>query len=183
MAPRLATQIFVRHTGEAATAAGAVRTAIHAADPLQPIAEIRTLRSAMAETVAQPRFFTILLSIFGSLAVFLAALGLYGVVSYSVTRRTAEIGLRMALGARARDVVAMVVRRSVWPTLAGIVVGGAAALVLSRWMASMLFRVRPADPATFVGAAVLLALVALVASWLPARRAASIHPTQALRAD
>lgn len=183
IASRSATQIFVRTSGNPESVAAAVRQAIHEVDPLQPIAEVRTLQSAMADTVAQPRFFTLLLTLFGSVAVVLAALGLYGVVAYTVTRRTNEIGIRMALGARARDVVTMVVRRSAWPTVAGIGVGVVAALVMSRWMASMLFEVKPADPATFAGAAGLLALVALVASWLPARRAARIEPTRALRAD
>jgi putative ABC transport system permease protein len=180
MAPRLATQLFVRTTGDPAAAAAAVRDAVHAADPLQPIAEIRTLASAMAETVARPRFFALLLGSFGALAVLLAALGLYGVVAYSVTRRTVEIGIRMSLGARAGDVVLMVVRRAMWPTLAGIAVGIAGAWTLSRLMRSMLFEVRPGDPATFAAAAVLLALVALLASWLPARRAARIEPSSAL---
>lgn len=183
LAPRSATQLFVRTTGDPEAAATTVRRAIHAVDPLQPIAEIRTLRNAMGETVAQPRFFTLLLSLFGGVAVVLAALGLYGVVAYSVTRRTTEIGIRMALGARARDVVALVIGRSARPTAVGIVAGAAGALVLSRWMASMLFEVRPADPATFAASAVLLALVALVASWIPARRAARVDPLRAMRAE
>jgi predicted permease len=182
IAPRGATQLFIRTTGDPAASADAVRRAIRTADPQQPIASLRSMESAMAESVAQPRFFTVLLSIFGVVAVFLAALGLYGVVSYTVTRRTAEIGIRMALGARARDVVGMVVVRSAWPTVAGILAGAFAALVLGRWMASMLFEVRPADPVTFTAAALLLATIALVASWLPARRAARIEPTRALRA-
>ncbi|HEU0052911.1 MAG TPA: ABC transporter permease [Longimicrobium sp.] len=181
--PRVATQLFVRTTGDPAAAAQAVREAIHAADPMQPIAEIRTLRSAMAETVAQPRFFTLLLGLFGGLALLLAALGLYGVVAYSVTRRTAEIGIRMALGARAGDVVWMVVKRALGPTLAGIAVGAVGAWILSRLMASMLFQVRPADPATFAAAALVLVSVALLAAWLPARRAAHIEPSSALRGD
>jgi putative ABC transport system permease protein len=160
-----------------------VRQAIHAVDAQQPIAEVRTLDSALSETVAQPRFFTLLLTIFGSVAVFLAALGLYGVVAYSVTRRQTEIGIRMALGARARDVVGMVVRNSVWPTAAGILAGAFAALLLGRAMASMLFEVRPADPMTFAAAGLLLASVAVVASWLPARRASRIEPTRALRGN
>lgn len=183
MAPRLATQLFIRTTGDPVALAASVRQAIHAADPMQPIAQLRTLESAMADTVAQPRFFTILITLFGGVAVLLAALGLYGVVAYSVTRRTTEIGIRMALGAKARDVVGMVVRRSAWPTGAGILAGTVGALLLSRWMASMLYDVRPADPATFSLAAVLLAGIAVLASWLPARRAARIDPTRALRAD
>jgi predicted permease len=183
LAPRRSTQLFVRTAGNPAAAATAVRQAIHAVDPLQPIAEVRTLESALSETVAQPRFFTLLLTLFGGVAVFLAALGLYGVIAYTVTLRTTEIGIRMALGARARDVVRMVVRRSAWPTGAGIVAGALAALPLSRLMASMLFEVRPADPVTYGAAALLLGTVALVASWLPARRAARIEPTQALRAN
>ncbi|HYH79786.1 MAG TPA: ABC transporter permease [Longimicrobium sp.] len=183
MAPRASTQLFVRTSGDPGAAASAVRGAIRAADPLQPIAAIRPLRSAMAETVAQPRFFTLVLGLFGGLAVLLAALGLYGVVAYSVTRRTGEIGIRMALGARARDVVGMVVRRAAVPTLAGIALGAAAAWMLSRLMASMLFQVRPTDPATFAAAALLLAGVGLLASWLPARRAARIEPSSALRVE
>jgi predicted permease len=183
LAPRAATQLFIRTTGDPVGMTAAVRQAIRAADPLQPIAEIRTLRSAMADTVAQPRFFTILLTLFGGVAVLLAALGLYGVVAYTVTRRTTEIGIRMALGARARDVVRMVVRRSALPTAAGILVGMFVALLVTRWMGSMLFQVRPADPVTFAAAGLLLAGVALLASWLPARRAARIDSMSALRAD
>jgi putative ABC transport system permease protein len=183
VASRSSLQLFIRTRGDPAAAAGAVRRAIHAVDPMQPIAGVRTLDSAMAETVAQPRFFTLLITVFGAVAVFLAALGLYGVVAYTVTRRTTEIGIRMALGARAGEVVRMVIRRSAWPTAAGILAGTVAALLLSRLMASMLFEVRPADPATFGGAAALLAAIALLASWLPARRAARIEPTQALRGD
>ncbi|HEU4561221.1 MAG TPA: ABC transporter permease [Longimicrobium sp.] len=183
VAPRIATNLFVRTTGDPAAAAPAIRRAIHAADPLQPIAELRPLQSAAAETVAQPRFFTLLLGVFGALAVFLAALGLYGVVAYSVTRRKAEIGIRMALGAQARDVVAMVVGAAARTTLAGIAAGAVAAFLLSRLMASMLYQVRPGDPATFAAAALLLAGVALLAAWLPARRAARIEPVSALRAD
>ncbi|MBB4634044.1 ABC transporter permease [Longimicrobium terrae] len=183
VAPRSATQLFIRTSGDPALMAAAVRKAIHGVDPLQPLAEVRPLSSAMADTVAQPRFFTILLTLFGGVAVLLAALGLYGVVAYTVTRRKTEIGIRMALGARSRDVVQMVVGRSALPTGAGILVGAFGALLLTRLMASMLFQVRPADPATFIGAALLLGVVALVASWLPARGAARIEPTQALRAD
>jgi putative ABC transport system permease protein len=172
IAPRSATQLFIRTTGDPAAAATAVRQAIRSVDPQQPITSLRSMESAMAETVAQPRFFTLLLSIFGVVAVFLAALGLYGVVAYTVTRRTAEIGIRMALGARARDVVGMVVIRSAWPTMAGIAGGAVAALLLGRWMASMLFEVRPADAATFTAAALVLATVALFASWVPARNRA-----------
>jgi putative ABC transport system permease protein len=183
LAPRGSTQLFIRTTGDPAAVAPAVRQAIRAVDAQQPISELRSMRNAMAETVAQPRFFTLILSIFGVVAVFLAALGLYGVVVYSVTRRTAEIGIRMALGARAGQVVRMVVQRSAWSTAMGMAAGAFAALLLGRWMASMLYEVRPADPATFAGAALLLGTVALLASWLPARRAARIEPTQALRAD
>ncbi|HSU12929.1 ABC transporter permease [Longimicrobium sp.] len=183
VAPRPATRLFVRASGDPAALAPAVRDAIHSADPLQPIADIRTLRGAMADTVAQPRFFTLLLGVFGGLAMFLAALGLYGVVAYSVTRRTVEIGIRMALGARARDVVLMVVRRAMGPALGGIVAGTAAAVLLARFLASMLFEVRPGDPATFVAAAALLAAIALLASWLPARRASRVDPMRALRAE
>lgn len=183
IAPRRSTQLFIRTAGTPEAVAPAVRQAIHAVDPQQPIAEVRTLRSVLSETVAQPRFFTLLLSVFGAVAVFLAALGLYGVVAYTVTRRTTEIGIRMALGARAGDVVGMVVRRSAWPTVGGIVAGTFAAVLLSRLMSTMLYEVRPGDPATFAGAALLLALVAGLASWLPARRAARIEPGSALRAD
>jgi putative ABC transport system permease protein len=180
---RIVTTLFVRTSGEPGAAAAAVRDAIHAADPLQPIAELRPLRSAMADTVAQPRFFTLLLGLFGGLAMLLAALGLYGVVAYSVTRRTAEIGIRMALGARAADVVAMVVGRAAQPMVLGIALGAVGAWMLSRLMASMLFQVRPTDPATFAAAALLLAVVGLLASWIPARRAARIDPASALHEE
>jgi predicted permease len=183
MAPRVATQLFVRGTLEPGAAAAAVRQAIHAADPLQPIAQIRPMRSAMAETVAQPRFFAALLALFSALALFLASLGLYGVVAFTVNRRATEIGIRMALGAETRDVVGMMVWRTMIPIVGGVVVGAVGAWMLSRLMGSMLYEVGAGDPATFAVTAALLTAVALLAAWIPARRAARIEPATALRTE
>jgi ABC-type antimicrobial peptide transport system permease subunit len=123
----------------------------------------------------------LLLASFAGLALFLAGVGLYGVISYSVVQRTREIGLRMALGARGPDVVRMVVRRGLGLTAAGLAIGVAVALAVTRFLATLLFSVPPTDPLTFVSIAGLLAAVACVASFLPAWRAARVDPMEALR--
>jgi ABC-type antimicrobial peptide transport system permease subunit len=123
----------------------------------------------------------VVLSVFAGLAIVLAAVGLYGVISYLVAQRTHEIGVRMALGAEARDVVRMVLSRGLVLTAAGALVGVAAALALTRLLESQLYGVQPTDPFTFSGVTVLLGVVALMASWIPARRAARLDPMEALR--
>jgi len=124
-----------------------------------------------------------LLSTFAGLAIVLASVGLYGVIAYLVAQRTHEIGVRMALGARSRDVLRMVLAHGLRLVAVGVVLGLAGALALTRFLAGQLYGVRPTDPLTFVAVTALLALVALAATWLPARRAARVNPMVALRAE
>jgi putative ABC transport system permease protein len=132
-------------------------------------------------TLSQPRFQALLLGLFSGLALILAAVGIYGVISYSVIQRTHEIGIRMSLGAQPGQVLRLVMGQGARLALAGILIGAAAALALTRFMQSLLFEVRPADPLTFVAIVGLLALVALAACYIPARRAMRVDPMTALR--
>jgi putative ABC transport system permease protein len=158
-----------------------VRAAFLAVDPTQPVFQVQPLESYLASSLAQRRFTLALLALFGGLALALAAVGIYGVVSCAVTSRTREMGIRMALGAERRDVLAMVLRQAARLAFAGLAAGIAASLALTRFLASLLFEVRTTDMATLGLIAALLAAVALAASYLPARRAASVDPTVALR--
>jgi putative ABC transport system permease protein len=159
----------------------AVRAAFLAVDPTQPVSEVRPLDDYLASSLAERRFTLALLALFGGLALTLAAVGIYGVVSFAVTSRTREMGIRMALGAERRDVLAMVLRQAGVLAGAGLAAGCAASLALTRFMAALLFEVRTTDVATLAAIAALLAAVALGASYLPARRAASVDPNLALR--
>ena len=132
-------------------------------------------------TLYQERLFAGLSSLFGLLALALACIGLYGLLSYEVTRRTREIGIRMALGARHREIRSLVVRRGLLLTLSGAVIGIAVAAGVTRYLETLLYGVRPTDPWTFVGVVILLGIVALVACYLPARRAMRVDPMVALR--
>jgi putative ABC transport system permease protein len=135
----------------------------------------------VAKANAQPRFEMLLLGVFAAVALILAAVGIYGVMSYSVSRRTNEIGIRMSLGASRSDVLLLVLRQGMVLSLVGTAAGAAGALLLSRLMTKMLYGVRPTDPVTFAGVAIVLSLVALLASYIPARRATRIDPMVALR--
>ncbi|MCA1562924.1 MAG: FtsX-like permease family protein [Acidobacteria bacterium] len=137
----------------------------------------------MRDAVARQRVSTVILALFSAVAILLAAVGLYGVVSHSVTERTREIGVRMALGAERGQVLRLFVRNGLATAAAGTVIGLAGALALSRSLESLLFEVKPSDPLTFVAVAVLLLAVAMVACYLPARRAAGIDPLLALRTE
>ena len=159
----------------------AVRAAIRAAEPAQPITEIGTMRDAVGDAVAAPRFLAALVALFGVLALVLATVGIYGVVAYIVGQRTQEIGVRMALGARPRDIVAWTLRTGLAPVLAGLAAGVAAALALSRLIAAQLYAVSPTDPVVFAAVVAVLAAVSLLASAVPATRAARVEPTVALR--
>jgi predicted permease len=146
-----------------------------------PLINVRTQQQQIDAATQQERIFVAMTSSFGMLALALASVGIYGVMAYSVANRTNEIGIRLALGALPRQVLAMVLREAAWISLAGIAVGLGAALVLGRLIRTMLYGLQPADPLTLVLGAMLLILVGLVASWLPARRAASVQPVEALR--
>jgi putative ABC transport system permease protein len=135
----------------------------------------------MAEAESQPRFLTLLLTLFSGVALIIATVGIYGVISYSVARRSKEFGLRMALGAQPGNVLALVMRQGLVLTAIGVIVGVGAALGLTRLMATLLFGVQPTDPVTFLSVSALLAVVALAASYIPALRATKVDPMKALR--
>jgi putative ABC transport system permease protein len=139
------------------------------------------MNEVMRNSFARRRLSTLILTVFAGVAILLAAVGLYGVVSHNVTERTREIGVRMALGANRRQVAGMFVRNGVVTAVAGTLLGLAGALVLSRWLETLLFRVEPTDPWTLAGVAILLIAVAAVACYVPARRAARVDPLLALR--
>ena len=173
----------VRTRGDPMAAAGAVRAAVHSVDPTLPLAALNTMDQLIGQTTGPRRFSVLLLGGFAALAMVLAMIGLYGVMSHLVTQRTREIGVRVALGAAARDVLGMVLRQGVRLALLGVGVGLVAALLLTRVMRSMMFGVGVRDPVTFVLMPLLLLGVAALASWLPARRATRVDPTEALRAE
>ncbi|MGH9768636.1 MAG: ABC transporter permease [Blastocatellia bacterium] len=176
--------IFIARTAaDPANLAAAMRREIASVDADLPVYDVRTMNQVIAESVARRRFTMWLLTIFAITALSLAALGLYGVLSYAVTQRTREIGVRMALGGRRRDVLRLVVGQGMSLALAGALAGLIASLALSRLMKSLLFGVSPSDPLTFVVVALLLTMVALVACWIPARRATKVDPMIALRCE
>ena len=173
---------FAVHTlGDPAEMAPAVRREISALDSDQPVSDVRTMTQVMAETVGRARFSTLLFGLFAGLATLLAAVGIFGVMNYSVTLRTREIGLRMALGAQPARVLVLVLRQGLVLTLAGIGIGLLGALALTRVMSSLLFGVDATDPLTFAAIVPLIAIVSLVACYIPARRATRIDPLVALR--
>jgi putative ABC transport system permease protein len=161
--------------------AKAVQDAIHSIDKGIAISDVRTMDEYVSAAVAAPRFNTILLGGFALLALVLASVGIFGVISYSVTQRRQEIGIRRALGAGTSTVLRLVVSQGMALAAAGIVIGTCGALALGRVLESLLFGVTPTDPATFLAVAALLAFVALAASYLPALRAARVDPAEALR--
>jgi len=158
-----------------------IRAEMKSIDPALPLANFRTMESLLANAVARPRFSSFLLGLFATTALLLTAVGLYGVVAYATTQRTREIGIRIALGASGRNVLALVVRQGMWPALIGLAIGLAGALALTRLLANQLYEVKATDPLTFFCVTALLLLVALAACFLPARRAAKVDPMEALR--
>jgi putative ABC transport system permease protein len=154
---------------------------VKSVDPDQPIYNIRTMHEIRAESVASERLNLTLLSIFAGIALVLAIVGIYGVMSYTVTQRTHEIGIRMAIGAQPRDVFRMVIGQGMTLALIGVGIGLIGAFALTRLMASMLFDIAPTDPVTFAVIAVLLTTVALLACFIPGRRATKVDPVISLR--
>jgi putative ABC transport system permease protein len=175
--------IVARTATEPMDYAELIRREVLAVDEAQPINDVSVLTDVISRSVFLPRLSMVLLGSFAALALVLAVVGIYGVISYSVSQRTKELGLRMALGAEASDTVRLVVGRSMGLVLAGVVLGLAAAAGITRWLAGVLYGVSPLDPVVFVGVSVLLALAALVASLVPARRATRLDPIIALRVE
>jgi putative ABC transport system permease protein len=173
--------LAIRTQGDPLSIVGAVRKEVHALDPDQPISAVRKMSDWVESSTAGPRYRTTLLGLFAALAMILAATGIYGVMSYSVAQRTHEIGVRMALGARQRDVLKLVVRQGMLLTLVGVILGLLGAFALTRVMQSLLFGVTAKDPFTFSVVAALLIAVAFVACFIPARRATKVDPLVALR--
>jgi predicted permease len=175
--------VIVRGDAGANVLMAHIRESVRAVDRAQAVHNMRTMSDVISASVSPRRVNTLLLSVFGMVALTLAAIGVYGVLSYAVTQRTREIGVRVALGATTKAVVQLVLWRGIALTLVGLVIGFAGAYALARFLASMLYEVNTHDPLVFTLAPVVLGAIALLASWLPARRAARVDPVVALRAD
>lgn len=180
---RLSASLLVRTAMDPRQAAASLRQSIWRIDPEVTIPQVRTMDEVMARSVAQRRFQMSLVLLFAAAALALAAFGAYGVLSYAVNRRTAEMGIRMALGAERADVLRMILRQGMTPVFAGLVAGGAAALALGRYLESLLFQVSPRDPIAFAASAAVLLLVSVAACLIPARRATLVNPIDALRIE
>jgi predicted permease len=176
-------EVLVRTAGPPLEAVAPIRAALRELDSQIAMAQVRTVEAAIGEAVAARRFVMLLLGGFAGLAVMLAAIGIYGVLAYLVTQRTRELGIRVALGADRATVLGLVLRQSMRQVLPGVVLGVAGALALTRLLQSQLFGVRATDPLTFLGVTGLLVTVAVLASWIPARRAAAVSPMTALGAE
>jgi putative ABC transport system permease protein len=173
--------LAVRTAGDPLSAASSIRTAVWSLDRQVPVTDMRAMEQVIAQSTAPRRFNMVLVGFFAAAALLLAAVGLYGVMSYSVSQRTHEIGVRMTLGASRADVLRMVLGGGLKLVLIGVAAGVAGALATSRLLASFLFEVRPSDPVTFAAVAVILTGIALLASTMPALRATRVDPMVALR--
>jgi predicted lysophospholipase L1 biosynthesis ABC-type transport system permease subunit len=173
--------VEVRTAGDALAMTAAVRAAIHAVEPGLPLMRVRTQEEQIAETIREPRLFAALTAVAGAIGLFLACLGLYGVVSYDARRRTSEIGVRLALGVQRSDVLRLVLRQTMWVVTIGTAVGLVLAASGSRLLGNQLFGVQPFDISAMASATGILVAIAGLAAFLPARRAARLDPTQALR--
>jgi predicted permease len=173
--------LIVRATGDASALTAAIQRETKSVIPNLPTPEIRLMTERVSQSMAQPRFESGLLSLFGALALFLSACGIYGVLAYSVAQRRREIGIRMALGAHKRDILTLVLRQGLKLTMAGVAIGLVSALALTRVIQNLLYGVTPTDPLTFAAVSLVLLAVALLACLLPARRAAKVAPMEALR--
>jgi putative ABC transport system permease protein len=175
--------LVIRTEGDPMALAGAVRSAVWDADPNQPVSSIRSMSDIFDAELANRNMQMILVGTFAALALVLAAVGLYGVLAYVVAQRTSEIGVRIALGAQQRHVVGEVLRSALGLAVIGLLLGLACAFGATRLLASFLFGVSPLDPATFAAVPAILLVVTLLASYVPARRAASVDPMSALRTE
>jgi predicted permease len=173
--------VAVRTTADPASLAAAVTKEARALEPNVPIYDVKTMEQWLAESLARRRFAMLMLGLFALVALLLAAVGIYGVMSYTVAQRTREIGIRVALGAQTGDVLRLVIRQGMWLAISGVGIGLIVAIALTRVMASLLFGVRATDPLTFLAIAALLAIIALLACYIPARRATKVDPMIALR--
>jgi len=173
--------VILRTAMEPLMASSALRSALAEIDPNQPLVNVRSMEQNIQTSVAQPRFRTWLIGIFAALALVLAAVGVYGVMSYSVTQRISEIGIRVTMGAQPVDILRIIVGEGVRLALVGVAAGLAGALLLTRLLRSFLFGVGTSDPVTFAAVAVILTLVGAAASYFPARRATRVDPLVALR--
>jgi len=161
----------------------AVRAAVRAADPALAVSNLQTMEEVLSQSLARQQFNMLLLSVFAGLALLLSAVGIYGVVSYSVSQRTHEIGIRLALGAQTADVLRLIIRQGMGPVLAGVGIGMAGALALTSLMKTLLYGVSASDPLTFTAITLLLTFAALLACWIPARRATKVDPMTSLRSE
>ena len=175
--------LVIRTTNNPVSLAAAMRREVAAIDPNQPVANIKTMERWVSESVAQPRFRTLLLGMFSAAALLLAIVGIYGVMSYAVSQRTHELGVPMSLGARADDVLKLVIREGMRLAGAGVALGLVASLALTRLIKDLLFGMQATDPVTFAALALFLTGVALLACYLPARRATKVNPLTALRGE
>jgi putative ABC transport system permease protein len=180
-APMYFATLVARAASDPRQIARSIESAVHRVNPEQAISDVQTMDEVFSNSVAQPRFQLVLLAVFAGIAVVLAGVGVYGVVSYSVTQRTQEIGVRVALGARRSDVAGLVMREGLLLAVMGLAAGLAGAFALTRLLETLLFEVTPTDPATLVSVSVLLLLLTLVAIVVPVRRAMKVDPMVALR--
>ena len=183
--PQVVLRVSPDHNSPAdlASLASAMRKRVSAIDPNEPIKQVVPMDEHLSNSLALRRYLMLLLGVFATVALIIAAVGIYGITSYAVSQRTHEIGIRMALGARPADVLLMMIRRAMGLTLAGVALGLAGALTMSRVMKSLLYEVSPTDPATFALITLLIVGVAMIASYIPARRATKVDPIQALRQE
>jgi predicted permease len=175
--------LMIRGSGTAPLSVASVRRIVTRLNPSVPVTTVHTMDEVMSRAVAQTTFTMVLLGIAAGVALFLGAIGLFGVISYVVSQRTREIGVRVALGARRDDIRHLVFRQGAGVAVAGVLIGMVAAFGLSRLLGAVLFQVSTTDPLTFLGAPVILGGVAALATWLPARRAAKVDPLEALRSE
>jgi putative ABC transport system permease protein len=181
--PPPAPYFAVRTTDEPFAVASSVRSIVRELEPQATVDNIATMEQLVSNSLSRPRLYAVLLGLFAAVAVALTAIGIYGVMAYSVTQRRREIGIRMALGAQRGNVMALVLVQSVVLTAIGIVLGVGGAFAVTRYLAQMLFGVTPLDPATFVVVSLLFASIAALASFVPARRATQVDPLVALRSE